>query len=488
MPDGRSIVFASDRQDRRFKLYRVEAPSPGSPAAPPPVPLLLLDVPGGVLWPDVSADGRMVAFTSMTADGYDVFLAALPDVLPVPAGAPASGIGALPQCAPAADPAGVSPSDGSDPGGKPADPRYSPWRTLVPRAWTPVVAIDQSRVDIGASVGASDVLGYHAYALGASWAAVAPAADFDFGRPPVNWYAGYIYDRWRTSAFVSVSDVVDVISVRNAATGLVLSSEEQTRELFAGVLVPWRRVRVSQSWLVGADLNERRFPDPVSTLDRRRNAVRAGWSLNSSRLFGYSISPEAGVRSVVTLERVSPAMGADGEASSATVDGRAYVSGFRGHHVLAIRGAAGLSTGDVGVRRGFSLGESGLPLAGFGFGRRTLGLLRGFGTDTMTGPAIAVANLDYRFPLLRVERGIRTWPLFLRRLHGAVFTDIGAAGPALHSLPAPAVSVGAEIASDLALGYSWGLTLVAGAAWTHDPGRPDQPNRAAVFVRTGYAF
>jgi hypothetical protein len=383
---------------------------------------------------------------------------------------------------------GKSPSDGNDRGGEPAGARYSPWRTLVPRAWTPIVTIDQSRVDLGAGVGASDVLGYHAYALGASWAVVAPATDFDFGRPPVNWYAGYTYDRWRTSAFVSVSDVVDVISVRDAATGLVLSSEEQTRELFAGVLVPWRRVRISQSWLVGADLNERRFPGAAGILDRRRNAVRAGWGLNSSRLFGYSVSPEAGVRSVVTLEHVSPAMGADGEASSVTFDGRAYVPGFREHHVLALRGAAGLSTGDVGVRRGFSLGESGLPLAGFGFGRRTLGLLRGFDPDTMTGFAIAVANIDYRFPLLRVERGVRTWPVFLRQLHGAFFTDIGAAGPALGSLPPPAVSVGAEIASDLTLGYSWGLTLVAGAAWTHDPGRPDRPDRAAVFVRTGYAF
>jgi hypothetical protein len=358
----------------------------------------------------------------------------------------------------------------------------------VPRAWTPVVTIDQSRVDLGAGVGASDVLGYHAYALGAAWAVVAPATDFDFGRPPVNWYAGYTYDRWRTSAFVSVSDVVDVISVRNAATGLVLTSEEQTREIFAGVLVPWRRVRISQSWLVGADLNERRFPDAAGILDRRRNAVRAGWGLNSSRVFGYSISREDGVRSAVTLEHVSPAMGADGQATSVTVDGRAYIPGFREHHVLAIRSAAGLSTGDVGVRRGFSLGESGLPLTGFGFGRRTLGLLRGFDPDTMTGFAIAVANLDYRFPLLRVERGIRTWPLLLRQLHGAFFTDIGAAGPALGSLPAPAVAVGAEIASDLTLGYSWGLTLVAGAAWTHNPGRPDRPDRAAVFVRTGYAF
>jgi hypothetical protein len=89
---------------------------------------------------------------------------------------------------------------------------------------------------------------------------------------------------------------------------------------------------------------------------------------------------------------------------------------------------------------------------------------------------------------LRVERGISTWPMFLRTLHGAVFTDIGAAGPTLDGLPAPALSIGAEIASDLTLGYSWGLTLVAGAAWTHEPGRTGRPDGAAVFVRTGYAF
>jgi hypothetical protein len=486
MPDGRSVVFASDRQDRRFKLYRVDVARAGSAATP--VPVLMLDTPGGVLWPDVSADGRTVTFTSMTGAGYDVFAAILPDLPPVPADSPPSGPGTRPPTVASEDPVGMPSSDGSGSRGEPADGRYSPWRTLVPRAWTPVVTLDQSRVDIGASVGATDVLGYHAYALSISWRVSAPTTDFAFSRPPVNWQAAYAYDRWRASAFVSVSDVVDVIGVRDAATGLVRSTEEQTREVFAGVLVPRRRVRVSQSWLVGADLNERRFPDASGLPDRRRNAVRAGWALNSAHVFGYSISPEEGARTVAALEQVSPALGADGRATSVTVDLRAYLPGLREHHVLACRGAAGVSSGDAAVRRAFSLGETGLPAAGFRFGQRTLGLLRGIGTDTMVGSAVAVANLDYRFPLLRVERGISTWPMFLRTLHGAVFTDIGAAGPTLDGLPAPALSIGAEIASDLTLGYSWGLTLVAGAAWTHEPGRTGRPDGAAVFVRTGYAF
>jgi len=38
----------------------------------------VLDVPGGVMWPDVASDGSTVVFTSLTADGYDVFAASIP--------------------------------------------------------------------------------------------------------------------------------------------------------------------------------------------------------------------------------------------------------------------------------------------------------------------------------------------------------------------------------------------------------------------------
>jgi len=99
-----------------------------------------------------------------------------------------------------------------------------------------------------------------------------------------------------------------------------------------------------------------------------------------------------------------------------------------------------------------------------------------------------VANLDYRFPLARVERGIRSWPFFLRDLHGAVFADVGSAGHEMDELPAAAWSVGGELAARLTLAYTWNLSLAAGAAWVRDPARPDQRDRFAAFVRTGYAF
>jgi hypothetical protein len=52
----------------------------------------------------------------------------------------------------------------------------------------------------------------------------------------------------------------------------------------------------------------------------------------------------------------------------------------------------------------------------------------------------------------------------------------------------PASSLGAELAARLTLGYSWNLNVAAGVGWVHDPARADRPDRAAAFVRTGYAF
>ena len=117
-----------------------------------------------------------------------------------------------------------------------------------------------------------------------------------------------------------------------------------------------------------------------------------------------------------------------------------------------------------------------------------VGLLRGLPQDERIGPALLVANVDYRFPLARVERGIRTWPVFLRDVHGAIFADVGSAGRAIDELPAAAYSIGGEVATRITLGYSWNLSLAAGVAWVRDASRPDQPDRTAAFVRTGYAF
>jgi hypothetical protein len=482
-PDGRMVLFASDRRDHRFKIYGVPEISGGIPPAAEPV--ALVDAPGGAIWPDVSPDGRTVVFTSLTADGYDVFAAPMPDPVEF---ATSESRTAIPP--PVTDSGDVAPARAAESGvlDSMTARSYSPWRTLVPRAWLPFARISGDRLDLGAAIGASDALGYHAYQVSASWRASGNDADVPFGRPALEWSSWYSYNRWRASMFVSASNTIDTVSVTPATADAVRTFDERTREVAAGVLVPWRRARMAQDWLASIDLETRRLPGSAGIADRQRNALRAAWSLSTAHTFGYSISPERGAKLSVTLERVSPALGADGQATSWTADGRAYLPAFGRHDVVAIRAAVGSSTGDRVVRRSFTLGEPVLPISAFGFSKRSVGLLRGPGSDAFAGSAVAVANFDYRFPLLRVERGVRTWPFFVRDVHGAVFADIGAAGPTLREWQKPVSAVGAELASRLTLGYALNLTIAAGVSWVHDPARVTGTDRAAAFVRTGYAF
>lgn len=477
-PDGAAVVFASDRRDGRFGLYRVPIARDGNVAAGDSEPVVAM--PGGAMWPDVSPDGRSVVFTSMTGGGWEVYRAPLSepgrsDAAPTvhaesePAAVPAAASGI----------AGVTPS---------SSVAYSPWLMLLPRSWEPVLELNGDATKLGARVAGTDVLGYHRWSARVVWPWSRPPALWTFSANRPDWQVAYTYDRWRPSLFVFASDAIDQLTVQSAGGQQVVRSDEQVREVFAGVVVPWRRVRIAQSWIAGADVSQRRLPASSGVPERMRNSLRAGWAVNCSRLYGYSISPEDGVRASATWEQVSPALGADGEATSVTIDARAYLRGVARHHVLAIRAAAGTSTGDPGARRQFSLGGSAVPIAPFDYGRHALGLLRGFDIDAMTGSALAGANLDYRFPLAWIERGIRTWPFFLHNFHAAVFADVGATGLALGSLARPAASVGAELASDLVLAYSWKVSVTAGFAWVHDSSRLDRPNRPAVFVRTGYAF
>jgi hypothetical protein len=351
-----------------------------------------------------------------------------------------------------------------------------------------VFTTSNQQTDVGASVDGSDVLGRHAYRAVVTWPVGRPAADMPMAfsaRPDLA--VSYVYGRWRQIGLLSASDTIESVALIDRASGRVVRADARDRQLFAGVLVAWRRVRLSQSWLAGVVLDHERFASLSAIPARNRNAFRSAWTLNTSRSYGYSISSEDGIRSTATIELVTPALGARASASAATVDLRAYLPGGPLHSVVAIRLASGLSTGDPAMRRVFSLGASATPSSPFDFGQRAVGMMRGVPLDSRVGSAIAVANLDYRFPLARIERGFRTWPMFLNTLHGAVFADVGAAGASLGSMRSPLVSAGIEIASDVTLGYSVPLTVALGAAWAHDA-RAVRTNRFSVFLRLGRAF
>lgn len=476
-PDGRWLIFASDR-DRTwaFALYGVSlVPETGAAGEAH----LLLRARGGATWPTVDASGSRVAYLSATAGGLDLFVAPL--ALPTAT----ATVGEAPAPAPVDLPAPVASGDDARMG----DALYSPWSTLWPRGWLPLLDIDGDRVDLGAAVRGSDALGYHAY-----WAEATAAVSRDPASPgfPVaggaDWLVSYSYDRWRPTLFASASSASDVLRVRLGGGETVWRAWQRTRELAGGVVWPVRRTRWDQSVLLAADLQTRVIGLPDRDVTRRRHAVRGGWAFNSARQFGYSISPESGARIGVAVERVDPALGADGASTTWSADARAYLPGGFPHAVLAIRGAVGASTGDTIVRRTFTNGGARATGTLLSFGDDAVALLRGFDGQALAGSAAATLNLDYRFPLARVERGAGLWPLFVNAAHGAVFADAGSVGPSPGRLASPVWSVGAECGALLTIGYGLRVSLAGGMALTHQPGRAPRPGRVVFFVRTGYAF
>jgi outer membrane protein assembly factor BamA len=134
----------------------------------------------------------------------------------------------------------------------------------------------------------------------------------------------------------------------------------------------------------------------------------------------------------------------------------------------------------------FGAGGSGPAPAGGAFDRDAIALVRGFDTDDISGPRALALNADYRFPLAWIERGLGTWPVFLRSLHGAVFADGGAAWSRRLTTRRTRSSVGVELSADLVIGHGLPLTVVSGVAWRHDTS--GAARGAAFFARAGRAF
>ncbi len=181
-PDGGAIVAAVSEADGPFNLY--EFAVDGTRARQ------LTDLAGGAIWPDVSADGRTIAFAGYTAKGYDVFTVSYPAV--------ASGdrTNAFFDVA-ATDAGSVQPAEGAPPPSKP----YSPWPTLAPTSWAPVVQSDSNGVRVGAGVFGYDALQYHSYSAAITWLAAVPSSASTNGAATVDWQLSYAYNRWRPVPF-----------------------------------------------------------------------------------------------------------------------------------------------------------------------------------------------------------------------------------------------------------------------------------------------
>jgi hypothetical protein len=335
----------------------------------------------------------------------------------------------------------------------------------------PVIESSGGELSAGAATAGADALGRHNYVAEVTWAATRARPD---------WSVSYAYDRWRPLLFASASDDTDPWR----------DGDVRTQELTAGALFTYRKVRYVSSILAALDASTDQFncalcPRPVAQTIRRR-AIHAGWRFGNAQTYGYSISRESGTAVRATLESAPQAFGSDATTGAFAADGRAYVAAGRRHGVIALRAAAASSSGDNRRRRVFSASGSGPQSDDFDVGTDAIGLLRGFDSADVVGQHAVVANVDFRFPLGYVQRGVGTLPVFVRSIHAAIFADAANAWNGAFHRSDVRRSFGGELSADTILGYAVPVTFTSGIAWWDDP--PTARRGWAVFGRVGRAF
>ncbi|HEU4926250.1 MAG TPA: hypothetical protein VFT24_04345, partial [Vicinamibacterales bacterium] len=198
------------------------------------------------------------------------------------------------------------------------------------------IGIGCDELVIGGATGSADALGRHAYAIEAGWSTHV--------RP--DWQLAYAYDRWRPTLFGVFSDDTD--PWRDGAV--------RTREVDAGMLLPFHQVRRSHSLLTSLhvaddDFDCRECQAPVTASVTRRS-FRAGYAFSTAQQYGYSISTEEGSRATLTAEVSRATVDADpngplrGDGIALTTDLRHFVPLGPGHAVLAVRAAMAGFIGD----------------------------------------------------------------------------------------------------------------------------------------------
>ncbi|MBS2022531.1 MAG: PD40 domain-containing protein, partial [Deltaproteobacteria bacterium] len=436
--DGRYVLFSSDRSGV-YDLYALRLADRAL--------LRITRVVTGAFEPELSPDQTQLAFIHYGPRGYDLARIAVDLDALQPAGR------------------ALADSERPEPFQRPADELfparpYNPLPTLLPKWWLPYAGVDAIGSTIGAFSSGTDSVGRHEWSATA-WVGV------DSKEP--GWTLNYTNHTLYPDLTLSFSrDLV-------VPAGLPYNAE---RQLFtaAYLSVPWSSYARAFSLTAGYELlHLARDVDPFHRAppDGFQADLYLGFSYTDAFRFARSISTEEGQRFTLNFRVADPALGSNFSFWQASAAYARYFalpwtwSGKPLHHVLAVRLSGGLSQGDLSERHLFSLGgfqQTDLIQAVVNPTAAPSRVLRGFMGGAFGGEEYGLATVEYRFPFADIEAGAWTLPVFLRRLHFAVFSDVGDAFTFSRHDAQLNVGVGGELRAEVVLGWYLPTDLRVGCA------------------------
>jgi Tol biopolymer transport system component len=434
-PDGKVIYFSSDRTGI-FNLYAFERATKKI--------YQITNVLGGAFSPVPSPDGKTLMFSSYSSAGYDIHMRPADS----PSWKPAEPYrDRYPAVAYTEKPVETSAHS------------YNPLPTLVPRYWLPWFGYsEESRWLFGFLTSGQDAVERHTYAL----------AGFYSPKTYRKWYAfNYVYDGLYPTFQFAASDLDGTFSDLFTDPTGAIDYVQRERTINASLVFPLLKLQKQHALLIGYRRKEFSaltqlppWPGYSGPIPAQGALVsgRADYLFNNAKRYGFSISPEDGRTIDVGFKQYDKSLGSDFNITKYSADWHEYIGFPWKHHVLQARAFAGTSAGNVIPQGAFQVG-------GDNPGDTTLQVddesvyLRGYRINAFRGRKAGLASLEYRFPIKDIELGWSSTPVFLRRVHGAVFAEAGNAWDNAFRSREFKRSAGAEVRLDTNLTYYLPITF-----------------------------
>ena len=413
-PDGRTLYFDSDRTGiQNIYAYDLEARALWQ----------VTNVIGGAFQPKPSPDGARLAFAAaVPKGGYDLHELMVEPAQWLPARAYLDD--RPPPTVIRDDSAKVS-----------AARPYRPLESLAPRAWTASVQMGDAP-SATLQTGGADAFGLHNYAL---------SIGTDLATGDTNIGASYAYTRWRQPLRLAAArTLVERGGYRVDGVNRGFSEEQWSATVSSSL--PFEQ-RPDATWTLSFDYDidwYRVVAEPMLVLDPGdrvpikpltdyvQSGVGTRLAFSTSRGATWPVGPQLGFDASVSLRLDHPALGATyRNVTVSYVLGQYWQLPWGRTPTIAARLAGALRAGDL-VRTG-SFGLGGVPVQDVAMSivnsarAGTTGFLRGYPTRSIAGNQYHLLNLEYRQVLFDIERGLGTLPVYLRRVHLGLLSDVAVA-------------------------------------------------------------
>jgi len=351
-----------------------------------------------------------------------------------------------------------------------------PW--IAPLLFAPEFGLITTGTAFGGALGGYDPAGHHSWTL-----STAITTGRELSERGINFAGQYSYNRLPFAL-----SVLGRYRQYPQARGYFAASDFQTfmeddYVLRAQTNFPFRGILENFSLSLSLQMQHVTFDDlpsvspdpgdlmPTTPSEAWLNQASLGLSFVSVERYPRSISTEKGFSASLSLSLQNPFIGSDVQALTFSYSANGYLPiPFIPRHVLALNMTGGHVSSASGRTGQYTLGGA-LPqdvLTSIVFQEPAGGrVLRGYPPALVSGPNFQLWTLSYRFPIVELDQGFGTLPIFFRQIKGQFF---GEAGTAYRGFIADAdliPSVGVELllgstfayylSGNLRLGYARGI-------------------------------